>query len=112
MASEVLRRRSDGSEFWALMSALPITYEGKEALLSWTYDITERKRTEEELARQQLTHLRHVLENVAQGIVKWGVDRRLVISNKRYQEVLRSSRPFGRERPALERRDIVCCGAW
>ena len=44
---EVRRRRSDGSEFWALMSALPIAYQGQEALLSWTYDITERKKAED-----------------------------------------------------------------
>ncbi|MGI9415337.1 MAG: PAS domain S-box protein [Hyphomicrobiales bacterium] len=84
---EVRRRRSDGSEFWALMSALPITYEGQEALLSWTYDITERKRVEEELTQKRL-NLRHVLENVAQGIVKWSADRTLVNSNRHYQELL------------------------
>ncbi len=46
---EVLRRRSDGSEFWALMSSLPIVYNGQKALLSWTYDITERKKAEVEI---------------------------------------------------------------
>ena len=50
-------------------------------------DVAERERAEEELAKQRL-NLRHVLENIGQGIVKWDADRRLVMSNRHYQDVL------------------------
>ena len=47
--AEVLFRKSDGSEFWSLMSFFPIEYAGQAARLGWIYDIESRKRAEEEL---------------------------------------------------------------
>ncbi len=46
---EVLFKRASGEEFLALMSMRPFQYGGEEARLAWFYDITERKRAEEEL---------------------------------------------------------------
>jgi len=50
-------------------------------------NITERKKAEEQISLQR-QNLRHVLEGVAQGIVKWGPDQRLISWNKHYREVL------------------------
>jgi len=50
-------------------------------------DITERKKAEQELSRQR-KNLRHVLENVGQGIVKWSANRTLETWNNNYQEAL------------------------
>ena len=47
--AEVLLKRTDGREFWTLLSFFPIEYAGEAAALGWIYDIAERKRAEEEL---------------------------------------------------------------
>jgi ABC-type amino acid transport substrate-binding protein/serine phosphatase RsbU (regulator of sigma subunit)/PAS domain-containing protein len=51
-------------------------------------EITERKKAEEEIS-QQRQNLNYVLENVGQGIVRWGADQKLISWNRHYQEVLR-----------------------
>jgi PAS domain S-box-containing protein len=48
---EVKLKRKDGTPFWGLSSVRPITYGGKPALLGAFVDITDRKKTEEELSR-------------------------------------------------------------
>ena len=50
---EARRVRRDGTEFWILCSLHPFVYEGKEALLGWAYDITDRKRMEEALLESE-----------------------------------------------------------
>ena len=60
---ELRLRRRDGAERWAVITASPVMdkagrYAGSFAMLT---DITERKRTEEELARHQL-HLEELVE--------------------------------------------------
>ncbi|MEI6335002.1 MAG: CHASE domain-containing protein [Methylococcaceae bacterium] len=46
------RNPDDGSKFWALSSYMPMLYQGKDAVLGWFYDITERIEMERELDRQ------------------------------------------------------------
>jgi len=46
---EIQFRRTDGSLYWALLSARIIDYEGEKCVLSTYIDITERKRMEEDL---------------------------------------------------------------
>lgn len=46
--AEIAFRRPDGSTRWLLSSWDHIRYEGEDALLTWLYDITDRKRAEEE----------------------------------------------------------------
>ena len=47
--AEVLSKRSDGAEFWSLLSFFPIEYAGESARLGWIYDITESKRAQAQL---------------------------------------------------------------
>lgn len=47
--AEVRFKRSDDSEFWSLLSFFPIEFGGETANLGWVYDITDRKKAEEEL---------------------------------------------------------------
>ncbi len=47
---EVQLRRTDGREIWVLMSARLLNYDGQIGIVSGFYDITGRKRAEEELA--------------------------------------------------------------
>jgi PAS domain S-box-containing protein len=48
---EARLKRKDGTPFWALCSARPITYDNRPALLGAFVDITERKSSEEKLDR-------------------------------------------------------------
>ena len=47
----LMRRLGTGEEWWSAFYATEIEYEGQEALLTVTQDITERKEAEEELRR-------------------------------------------------------------
>ena len=58
---EIQMVRRDGERFWTLLSVLPIDYEGETCRLSWYYDITERKKAEEQLA-QALSLIRESLD--------------------------------------------------
>ncbi|MGE5505426.1 MAG: ATP-binding protein, partial [Actinomycetota bacterium] len=42
-------KRGDGSTFWALISAVPTVFRGEPVLMAGVYDITQRRRVEEEL---------------------------------------------------------------
>lgn len=70
--AEVLSKRADGTEFWSLRSFFPIEYAGESAGLGWIYDITERKRAEEELheakdrAEKALSDLKAAQERLIQ----------------------------------------------
>lgn len=50
---EVHLTRPDGSDFWAMVSAKSISYDGEAAVLSSFYDITSRKQIEKELAESR-----------------------------------------------------------
>lgn len=71
--AEVLTKRADGGEFWSLLSFFPIEYSGEPARLGWFYDITNRKRAEEELrqakerAEAALADLRSAQERLVQA---------------------------------------------
>lgn len=113
--TEIERLRLDGSKWWCLLNRRHIEYEGQEALLAWHYDITERKRAEEEIKklnegleqrieertrelsneiaeRKQLEiareRLAHAVEAVPVGIALFDSDDRLVFSNSRYGELM------------------------
>lgn len=48
---EVVLKRGDGTEFWALLSATLVTYDGEPAILSSVVDIEARKQAEALLAK-------------------------------------------------------------
>ena len=64
---EVLSLKSK-TPFWILLSLYPITFEGADAILAWTYDINERRQTETELRTSEL-RFRNLAEGSIQGIV-------------------------------------------
>lgn len=49
---EIAFKKADGTTVWALQSLRSAQYKGEPAIFSWVYDITERKRAEEERLRQ------------------------------------------------------------
>jgi PAS domain S-box-containing protein len=46
---EIELLRTDGSEFWALLSVAPIDFDERKSALFWIYDISEQKNAEEQL---------------------------------------------------------------
>jgi len=83
---ELRLQRSDGTAFWGLVTLLPFEYEGASARLVWIYDITERKRAEQELAEKD-AQFRVALDYMPGGIRVVDEDRKYVFFNARYLEL-------------------------
>ena len=79
----------DGKSRFNLESKFPIRTDGGVVIgiAGIAADITDRKKSEDELNRQRRI-TRDVLENITQGIVKWGADHRLVFANRHYEETM------------------------
>ncbi len=91
----------NGRELWTLMSMSPINYMDKQSALIWFYDITERKQAEEEIAFQR-KNLSYVLENVAQGIVKWSANLKLDSWNRQFKDIFNTPEEYLKEGLSLE----------
>ncbi len=71
--AEIRFRKPDGSIVWALSSWSVIDFDGESALLTWLYDITDRKAAESALilareeAEQALAELREAQESLIQA---------------------------------------------
>jgi PAS domain S-box-containing protein len=73
-------RRRDGSIFWGLLTATPIMYMGRQALLATAVDVTERKRAEEAL-RESEGRLVAVMENLTEGLIIADSEGRVIYWN-------------------------------
>ncbi len=71
--AEIRFRKPDGTVVWALSSWSVIDFDGESALLTWLYDITDRKTAESALIRareeaeQALSNLREAQESLIQA---------------------------------------------
>jgi len=65
---ELRVKRGDGRPMWMVLSVRPLTFQGKEALLSGFYDITRRKEMEETIRRQE-RYFRSMIEKAMDVIV-------------------------------------------
>ena len=94
MAAEIKRKRLDGSEWWVLMDARSVEFEGEKAALVWHYDITDRKEAAEalELAvaertrelRESESLVNSIIEHLPVGILIKDADQRLERANSTY----------------------------
>jgi diguanylate cyclase (GGDEF)-like protein/PAS domain S-box-containing protein len=73
--------RLDGSSVPVEAHAIPITYNGKNAALTFVRDITERKRAKEELESER-TLLRNLIDNVPDRIYAKDSEGRFIICNE------------------------------
>jgi PAS domain S-box-containing protein len=94
------RVRLDGSVFDVETSGIPVFWDGVEATISITRDITERKLAEEALerseteasrARQQLLD---AIEAVEDAFVLFGPDDKLVVCNSEYRKLYSGQEEF------------------
>ncbi|WP_323796088.1 PAS domain-containing sensor histidine kinase [Nisaea sp.] len=61
-----MRRRIDGSTWWAVIDAKRIEFDGKPAVITWHYDISEQKEVENEL-RKTVDVLRQTQEELVEA---------------------------------------------
>jgi PAS domain S-box-containing protein len=73
----------DGSVKWADVHATPISWGGRQALLNFIIDITERKLTDEKL-RQSISLLTATLESTADGILVVDKDGKVSSVNNKF----------------------------
>jgi PAS domain S-box-containing protein len=64
---ELAFKKADGTTIWALLSMQQTHYKGEPVVLGWSYDITERKRAEEErlIQSQKMDALGQLTSSVA-----------------------------------------------
>ena len=84
--ADILQQRRDGTTFWAYSFWQRLEVDGEDALVAWTYDLTDQKRQARELADKTAV-LEHVLDNMDQGIVMYDAELRVVAWNRRYSEL-------------------------
>jgi len=87
VARDIPVKRKDGSIYYADISALPITLEGRTCLVGIFRDITERKQTEDALRKNEEKY-RRIVDTANEGI--WIFDENLVttFANARLAEML------------------------
>lgn len=85
-STEEQRKRLDGTTWWCLTDWRPIVFEGKEAVINWHYDITERKQAEEAL-RESQARLANILDNSPAPIYFKDTEGRFLVANRRYQKM-------------------------
>jgi PAS domain S-box-containing protein len=83
---ETRLKRGDGTEFWATVSFMDIDYDGEPGRMAWFYDITERKRAEQELAAKE-AQLRVALDSMPGGIMLGDRNLNYVLFNSQYCEL-------------------------
>ena len=85
---EVQFKDAQGTPFWALLSSLPLRYEGENCWLNSFHVIDDRKRAEEAL-RENEQQLRRILETspIAVGIA--AKEGRIRFANSRFRKMFR-----------------------
>ncbi len=83
---EMHTKRSDGSDFWCLVSFYRFEFEGRPARLGWFYDITDRKKAEE-MAEKRADQLRAVLDNIPAGVYLANADLEIEVYNDQFGEL-------------------------
>ncbi|MDH5749809.1 MAG: ATP-binding protein [Rhodospirillales bacterium] len=102
--NEYRGRRKDGTEVWIEKRSFPIEWDGKSAICTFRFDITARKRAEEE-ARKSQERLINAIESISDGFVLFDKDGKLVLSNNRYRDLL--SLKHNDLQPGMTLEDIV-----
>jgi PAS domain S-box-containing protein len=82
--AEMERIRTDGTRFWCLHNWRPLPHWGEDAYVCWHYDISERKKAEEELS-QQASVIEATLQNINQGIIMVGPGGNTVAYNEYFE---------------------------
>jgi PAS domain S-box-containing protein/putative nucleotidyltransferase with HDIG domain len=107
---ETVLRRKDGSKAYVELNAGTITYQGKLADLVFVRDITDRKRTEEEL-RESEERYRSLVDNIDLGINLIDPEHNIIMVNCTQSRHLNKplNQTIGKKcYREFEKRDAVC----
>ena len=85
--AEVEFRRKNGEAFWSLLTIRSTDFQREPVNLAWIYDITERKRAE-----QQILLAAKVLENVSEGVVITDARNKIIFVNPAFSIITEYSR--------------------
>ncbi|MFY7999844.1 MAG: PAS domain S-box protein, partial [Candidatus Kapaibacteriota bacterium] len=91
---EIALKKINGEEWWALLSIVPIDFEGEQALFSVHYDITVQKHTTEALRKSE-ANLKAIFNTSVQVHFLIDNDFRILAMNTLAQTSVRQA--FGRE---------------
>jgi PAS domain S-box-containing protein len=83
---EACMKKPDGTPFWVLLSFEPAHYQGEQSYFGWVYDITERKRAQEESTKQSRI-IRNTLETIDHGILMVDANMTIVTYNQLFAEM-------------------------
>jgi len=85
--TEVEFIKPDGTHFFIILSSTLLDFEGQNAHLTYLYDITERKKTEEAL-RDSEQRLADAVESIVDGVALYDADDKFVFCNTAFRENL------------------------
>ena len=83
---EVKVKKKNGLPFWVSVSVSPIQFAGEKALLGASIDITERKKTEEQL-QETRNYLENLLNYANAPIIVWDKDFKIVRFNHAFEHL-------------------------
>jgi len=83
---DVAMKKKDGTPLWVTFNAKLVDFDGKEAIMTWVDDITERKKSEAELAEKE-EQLSSAISNMPSGIIMIDKDMTIQLFNDRYVEL-------------------------
>ncbi|MBZ5647205.1 MAG: PAS domain S-box protein [Acidobacteriia bacterium] len=78
--------RKDGQERWLDFTPIEIRFQGAPAILATGFDVTERKRAEEDLLIQK-AYLEQLFDNAPEAIALLDTDRRVVRVNREFRRM-------------------------
>ncbi|MCG3178412.1 MAG: hypothetical protein BIFFINMI_00739 [Phycisphaerae bacterium] len=100
-AEQELKRIDDGGLIWVMTNLEPMSYQGEEALLCGFYDITERRRMEQQLAERERLY-RSLIQTASSVIICLDEDRRIWEWNRAAEKTLGYTRQEAMGKEAYE----------
>ncbi len=92
---ELQVRTATAEPVWALLAARPLSYRGQDAVLITLQDITGLKRAEAKIAEKSVL-LETTLQHMADGVMIFDVDGRLIGWNRQAFDIVNVSEPLQR----------------
>jgi len=77
--------KPDGSRFFVIMSSTLLEFEGRNAHVTYLYDITNRKKSEVALRKSE-QRLSDAVESIADGVAMFDADDNFVFCNSAYRK--------------------------
>jgi PAS domain S-box-containing protein len=84
---ELMVKKHDGTPFWISSTVMPVIFEGKSAMIAASIDISERKKLESELNKNNIL-LQGIIDGASSAIFIKDTAFRFITINKRLEEMM------------------------